>query len=230
MTARSGYPEKGSYSLGYIKEYGPIHPHDDTDRRKKILNAACTLLQKQGYHHTTMDHIAHHAGMSKKTLYLFFPSKRNLLEQLLLEELFVPFTATPDPALSTAEQLHEIVFHMASILLCETRLSLMRTIIGETNRSPSIQQLMTELFQISGRKADIQQWLEQQKQNGKLTFDNAYDAAEHLFGLTIGGPMLSRLAHCTPARDKEGLSRYLKEGIRIFLYGCEPNLPRNTHF
>ncbi|WP_182041668.1 TetR/AcrR family transcriptional regulator [Bombella mellum] len=203
-----------------------MQPHDDTDRRRTILQVACTLLQKQGYHHTTMDHIAHHAGMSKKTLYLFFPSKRNLLEQLLLSELFTPLTPTPIPEAELTEQLRGMVFQMAEILLCEKRLSLMRTIIGETNRSPSIQQLMTELFHISGNKAKIQGWLDEQKQAGRLHFDNATDAADHLFGLTVGGPMLSRLAHCGPARDQDSLHRYLNEGLRIFLHGCAP-VPTN---
>lgn len=197
-----------------------MQPHDDTDRRSTILRVACTLLQQQGYHHTTMDHIAHHAGMSKKTLYLFFPSKRNLLEQLLLSELFVPLTPSPIPETGMEDQLRAMVFQMAEILLCEKRLGLMRTIIGETNRSPSIQQLMTELFHNAGSKTNIQNWLEVQKKAGLLHFGNAADAADHLFGLTIGGPILSRLAHCGPARDRENLHHYLEEGLRIFLHGC----------
>ncbi len=197
-----------------------MQPHDDTDRRKTILKVACTLLQKQGYHHTTMDHIAHHAGMSKKTLYLFFPSKRDLLEQLLLSELFVPLTPPSIPETGLEEQLRAMIFQMAEILLCEKRLGLMRTIIGETNRSPSIQQLMTELFHVSGNKTKIQNWLDEQKQAGKLFFNNAADAADHLFGLTVGGPMLARLAHCGPARDQDSLRHYLNEGLRIFLHGC----------
>lgn len=200
-----------------------MQPHDDTDRRRTILRVACTLLQQQGYHHTTMDHIAHHAGMSKKTLYLFFPSKKSLLEQLLLSELFVPLTPSPIPHAELEEQLRAMIFQMADILLCEKRLGLMRTIIGETNRSPSIQQLMTELFQLAGSKTDIQNWLDEQKQAGKLHFDNAPDAADHLFGLTIGGPMLARLAHCGPAREPDNLRRYLNEGLRIFLHGCRPS-------
>ncbi|MCX5615203.1 TetR/AcrR family transcriptional regulator [Bombella saccharophila] len=186
------------------------------------MKVACALLQKQGYHHTTMDHIAHHAGMSKKTLYLFFPSKRTLIEQLILEELFPPLTPAPLPQNSVESQLREIIFQMAEIFLCEKRLSLLRTIIGETNRSPSIQQLMTELFHLAGSKTNIQNWLQAQKEAGTLTFANATDAADHLFGLTIGGPMLSRLAHCGAARNKADLQRYLEEGLRIFLHGCTP--------
>ncbi len=169
-----------------------------------------------------MDHIAHHAGMSKKTLYLFFPSKRTLIEQLILEELFPPLTPAPLPQNSVESQLREIIFQMAEIFLCEKRLSLLRTIIGETNRSPSIQQLMTELFHLAGSKTNIQNWLQAQKEAGTLTFANAADAADHLFGLTIGGPMLSRLAHCRAARNKADLQRYLEEGLRIFLHGCTP--------
>lgn len=197
-----------------------MQPHDDTDRRETILRVACTLLQQQGYHRTTMDHIAHHAGMSKKTLYLFFPSKRALVEQLLLTELFVPLTPSSTPKAGLEEQLRAMIFQMAEILLCEKRLGLLRTIIGETNRSPSIQQLMTELFHTADSKTNIQNWLDEQKKAGLLQFENAADTADHLFGLTIGAPMICRLVHCGPARDRDGLRRYLEEGLRIFLHGC----------
>lgn len=202
-----------------------MQPHDGTDRRETILRVACTLLQQQGYHRTTMDHIAHHAGMSKKTLYLFFPSKRVLVEQLLLSELFVPLTPSLTPDIGMEEQLRGMIFKMADILLCEKRLGLLRTIIGETNRSPSIQQLMTELFHTADSKTSMRNWLDEQKKAGRLHFDNAADAADHLFGLTIGAPMLSRLAHCSLARDKDNLHHYLEEGLRIFLHSCRTTPP-----
>ncbi|MCT6854896.1 MAG: TetR/AcrR family transcriptional regulator C-terminal domain-containing protein [Bombella apis] len=81
---------------------------------------------------------------------------------------------------------------------------------------------MTELFHLAGSKTNVQNWLQAQKEAGTLTFANAADAADHLFGLTIGGPMLSRLAHCGAARNKADLQRYLEEGLRIFLHAYTP--------
>ncbi|RIW17433.1 TetR/AcrR family transcriptional regulator [Algoriphagus lacus] len=45
----------------------------------KILDAAYRLFLQKGYRHTTMDDIAQDLGMSKKTLYKYFPGKLELL-------------------------------------------------------------------------------------------------------------------------------------------------------
>jgi AcrR family transcriptional regulator len=45
----------------------------------KILDAAYKLFLQKGYLHTTMDDIAQSLGMSKKTLYKYYPGKMELL-------------------------------------------------------------------------------------------------------------------------------------------------------
>jgi len=45
----------------------------------KILDAAYKLFLQKGYRHTTMDDIAQQLGMSKKTLYKYYPGKLELL-------------------------------------------------------------------------------------------------------------------------------------------------------
>lgn len=195
----------------------------DDDRRTRILDTACKLIQSQGYQHTTMDKIACHAGMSKKTVYLVFPSKRVLMEQLLLERLFTPLSIEPNPEEDIETQLLELVLQMSKHLLDEKCLSLLRAIIGEATRSPIIAHLMEDMFHLSGRKFDTQQWLISQRERGVLQLDDAQDAADHLFGLTLGAPILSRLTYCSPPRTDEQLHRFLREGVRIFLDGCRPH-------
>lgn len=194
--------------------------HHENERRRRILDTACLLIQTQGYQKTTMDKIALHTGMSKKTLYLVFPSKKILMEQLLLERLFTPLNIETDQSDDLKTQLTTLVTQISEQLLNEKCLGLLRAIIGETTRSPMIAQLMADTFHLSGRKFNIQQWLITQKERGWLHFEDAQDAADHLFGLTLGSPMLARLTHCSPPRTEEQLRRFLKEGIRIFIEGC----------
>ncbi|GAB3651102.1 hypothetical protein GCM10028791_19340 [Echinicola sediminis] len=47
---------------------------------ERILEAANELFFKKGYKSTTMDEISKQLGMSKKTLYMYFPGKLELLE------------------------------------------------------------------------------------------------------------------------------------------------------
>ncbi|AGA80166.1 TetR/AcrR family transcriptional regulator [Echinicola vietnamensis] len=46
----------------------------------KILETANQLFLKNGFKHTTMDDISKKLGMSKKTVYQYFPGKQELLE------------------------------------------------------------------------------------------------------------------------------------------------------
>lgn len=51
----------------------------NSDIETKILEVAYQYFIMQGYKNTTMDEIAHGLGMSKKTLYKYFPGKLELL-------------------------------------------------------------------------------------------------------------------------------------------------------
>lgn len=51
--------------------------------KEKILNHTFKIYSLNGFRKTTMDEIADELGMSKKTIYKFFPSKTNLIEAVV---------------------------------------------------------------------------------------------------------------------------------------------------
>ncbi len=55
------------------------------NKRNTILEAALQVFIAQGFHEATMDEIASASGVAKGTLYRYFASKEDLLEQLLTE-------------------------------------------------------------------------------------------------------------------------------------------------
>jgi AcrR family transcriptional regulator len=54
----------------------------DADRRGRILEAAERAFVRQGFHATTMQHVAEEIGMSAGNLYRYFPSKEAIVEGL----------------------------------------------------------------------------------------------------------------------------------------------------
>lgn len=54
---------------------------------QRIVKAARRRYLAHGFRRVTMDDLAEELGMSKKTLYALFPSKRALLEAVLLDKL-----------------------------------------------------------------------------------------------------------------------------------------------
>ena len=52
-------------------------------RRQQLLEVACDLFARSGFHDTSMDDIAEGAGVTKPVLYQHFPSKKALYGELL---------------------------------------------------------------------------------------------------------------------------------------------------
>jgi len=58
----------------------------NTERSECILAAAAALIARYGYDKTTVDEIAHEAGVSKGAIYLHYKGKEALFDALLLRE------------------------------------------------------------------------------------------------------------------------------------------------
>lgn len=54
-----------------------------TERQQQILQAAQTVIAERGLADARMDDIAHHSGLSKGTLYLYYKNKDDLVAGLL---------------------------------------------------------------------------------------------------------------------------------------------------
>jgi TetR/AcrR family acrAB operon transcriptional repressor len=59
---------------------------DNDERQQQILDAAAAVIIRLGYDKTTMSDIAEEAGMSRRTVYLYFKGKEELFEALLYRE------------------------------------------------------------------------------------------------------------------------------------------------
>ena len=57
----------------------------DTTIQTQLLASSRKLFLKFGYSKVTMDEVAREMGMSKKTVYLYYPSKLKLMEEVISE-------------------------------------------------------------------------------------------------------------------------------------------------
>jgi AcrR family transcriptional regulator len=66
--------------------------------RRRILQIALSLMSQRGVDGTSMRDLASACDLNVASLYHYFPSKRDLLEAVLVEHGFLPVrTSTPDP-------------------------------------------------------------------------------------------------------------------------------------
>ena len=55
--------------------------------KDKIVEAARKLFYKYGFKKVSMDEIANEAGVTKRTIYMYFKSKEDLLKYFIQEEI-----------------------------------------------------------------------------------------------------------------------------------------------
>ena len=85
----AGSPEKGRTAGG---------GGEGSATRRRILQIALSLMSQRGVDGTSMRDLASACDLNVASLYHYFPSKRELLEAVLVEQGFMPVrTATPDP-------------------------------------------------------------------------------------------------------------------------------------
>jgi AcrR family transcriptional regulator len=81
------------------------------EKKTLIMDVALEHFAEVGFHATTINHIAKHAGISKGLMYNYFKSKEELLSQLIsrsVSEIFIHFDPDKDGFLSENEFEHFI--------------------------------------------------------------------------------------------------------------------------
>jgi AcrR family transcriptional regulator len=64
-----------------------INPNKEINTKDRILQCSRGLFYQIGYSKICLDHISSEIGISKKTIYKFFPSKKDLFKELILNDL-----------------------------------------------------------------------------------------------------------------------------------------------
>lgn len=118
-----------------------------TAKRRQIADAATRLFLANGFAGTSMDAITAEAGVSKQTLYSYFPTKVALLAEVLNEASQQVFPTLPAPRqVNSVAELREVLVRFATrlthALLSEEGISLFRLILGEAFRVPEIRALV----------------------------------------------------------------------------------------
>lgn len=186
-------------------------------RARTILDAALKIFAACGYSGTTMDAVAEAAGLTKPTLYQYFPSKEALFARMMMDKrdaMLVAFAA-PDGG-DMVEQLHTFAWRYADTVMQPMMLSLARLIVAEAQRFPEV----GRTYQAAGPDQLLEAlmgFLVCQRTAGRLTFDDAELAAEDLWGLILSAPRTQALYKPDQTLGRAELARYVTNGLRVFL-------------
>ncbi len=99
MTIDSHSPEQASpaSSAAAGGSSDPPTPAEGSTTRRRILQIALSLMSQRGVDGTSMRDLASACDLNVASLYHYFPSKRELLEAVLVEQGFLPIDPDADP-------------------------------------------------------------------------------------------------------------------------------------
>ncbi len=124
-------------------------------KRQQIIDSARELFVENGFAGTSMDAVVAHAGVSKQTVYRYFPAKAVLLADVLADVLASEVDTSgifsgPPPAPESVAELRAALVGIARALTTEMlstrRLALVRLVLGEAFRIPELRDAIRDLL------------------------------------------------------------------------------------
>jgi len=123
-------------------------------RKEGILTAARAQFLEQGFSKTSMDAIARSAGVSKATLYAYFPSKETLFADLVEIEFRTRTLrcAAPDLGLDLAPELRALGRELVRCWFGEDSTAFFQAVCSERWRFPGLCRLVMTPVLVSSRR------------------------------------------------------------------------------
>jgi AcrR family transcriptional regulator len=152
--------------------------HEDSARtrakREQILAGAQRAFLREGFAAVSTDTLAREAGVSKRTLYAYYPGKEELfvdvLRGLTIEQPktnVLAFIRAIAP--NTVEELHEVLVQLAERIMAITMtpeyLAVMRAIIADSHRFPQLTEAVRSTIPEMALK-EIGDMLQRARENG----------------------------------------------------------------
>lgn len=185
----------------------------------QVISGAREVFMREGFEGASVDEIARDAGVSKATLYSYFPDKQALFLAVLQGECDIQKRASMDIEFqqrSVPDALHHIASCMLSFFLSDEGLSIFRVCVAEAQRFPEI----GRAFYDTGPRTAIAQlagYLRSEKAAEVLNIDDPERAADTFMQLCRSDLMLRRLMGVASVPTPEEIDTEATEAVRTFM-------------
>ncbi|MEO1537701.1 MAG: TetR/AcrR family transcriptional regulator [Pseudomonadota bacterium] len=190
----------------------------------QVLDGARTVFMRDGFEGASVDDIAREAGVSKATLYSYFPDKR----LLFIEVAKVECQAQSDAAVAEVEGLQdarraltEAAKRMTRFFMSDVGLQVHRIIVGESQRFP---ELGREFYECGPARVHdtLRQFLQCAVEDGQLKIDDIDLAADQFPELCKAGLHLKMLLGLRERPTEEEIDRVIDGAVDMFFakYGA----------
>jgi TetR/AcrR family transcriptional regulator, mexJK operon transcriptional repressor len=188
----------------------------------RILDAATSLFLTHGYGATSIEEVARHARVSKRTFYHRFEDKAALFGAVvhrIVERLRppadIPIVEGADLA-AILRRLAEIILHAA---LSPQAIALHRLIVGESARFPKLASVANANGAAEEAVDLIAKLLARESQTGRIALDDPPFAARQFLHMVVAIPQRRAMGLGAPMSAGE-LRDWPRDVATLFLEGC----------
>ena len=196
----------------------------DSAKRQQILEGARQVFLHDGFDGASIGDIVRAAGVSKGTLYVYFPSKEKLFEALMVEDRRKQAEALftiDENDLNVAAVLRRLGETFVDMLYAPASLELLRIVIGAAGKFPGIGKAFFDAGPCCGTNR-LGRYLERMTEQGVLRVSTPELAARQFLDLCKTGIHLRLLLGDREPPMREEIERNLDSAVKVFLaaYGA----------
>lgn len=185
----------------------------------QVLEGARAVFLRDGFDGASVDDIAREAGVSKATLYAYFPDKQLLFKEICAQECLrqtQEVEAEIDPSMTVEAMLTLAGERIAGFILSDFGQNACRLIIGEGARFP---ELARDFYRNGpGLVHDrLVHHLHHLVQNGALQIDDLDLAAEQFIQLCKAALMEKLVFRMDHQVNAEGVRRSVQGAVEMFM-------------
>lgn len=196
-------------------------------KRRQITDAARTLFLAQGFSRTSMDAVTAEAGVSKQTLYAYFPSKNELLLAILDDLQQALPTTVPVGSVNSRDALREALIgfgdRLLNALMRPEMVAMLGLTLGEMLHLPELRPTFVQALplQLLGRTEQI---LRAAADQGVIRLDHPDVSARMLVGPLMSFVIFNGLlAEGPPQRPPSETIEWLVDSyLRTLIFTDEP--------
>ncbi|PIV76474.1 MAG: TetR/AcrR family transcriptional regulator [Rhodobacteraceae bacterium CG17_big_fil_post_rev_8_21_14_2_50_65_11] len=185
----------------------------------QVLLGAREVFLREGFEGASVDQIARDAGVSKATLYSYFPDKQALFMAVLTREcqiqsddaMGIEILQRPVP-----EALYSIAQSFLEYLMSDFSVQVFRVCVAESARFPDLGRAFYE----SGPRQvldELSTYLSSDKAAKELVIDDAYMAADQFLQLCRADMLLRKIFSVEDHATPDQISRVARETVKTFL-------------
>lgn len=113
------------------------------DRGKQVLDAALRVFSEKGYERATTKAIAAEAGVAEGTIFIYFPTKRDILVGCMQQEIFEPLPKIFSDDSASEEEVIRAFFRNRFEAL-RANVGLFKLVVSESPYNPDLHKVFLE--------------------------------------------------------------------------------------